>query len=50
MEYGTGIGTTVINRTESLGVGHVMRGFAAAVGLDDLGKGVLQVGGMEKDA
>lgn len=39
MEYGIEPGITVVNRTQSLRIGHVMGGFVAIVVLDILGEG-----------
>ena len=39
MEYGTGTGITIVNRTHSLRVGYVMEGLVAIVVVDSLAEG-----------
>lgn len=39
MEYGTGTGITIVNRTHSLRVGYVMEGLVAIVVVDSVGEG-----------
>lgn len=43
MEYGTGI--AIVNKNESLRVGHVMGGFVAIVGSDNFGMGTGDIAG-----